>query len=424
MQTLQISKNGRYLEQSGKPFFWLADTCWSAFTNISNEEWIEYLDLRKEQGFNVLQINTLPQWDRCGTDRNSYPFQTTDGIRFCFEKILPDYFEHARWMCKQAVDRGFLLALVVMWCNYVPGTWASNIFPDNIIPKEHLEKIIKTICDSFNSFHPVYLISGDTGFENPSSIERYSLITGLVEHYAPDARKAYHIKGRYDGLPQELAEHADIYLYQSGHNPDAQDQAHILAQSFRKRTPKRPLINSEPCYEQMGYSHHAYGRFRQKEIRSALWNSLLAGASAGITYGAHGIWNWQKPNMPINPIAGEGFLQAMNAHEALVFPGAWDYSYVLRFFRENNIRDLEPYQEVLADYSEYIRAAKITNGLLLYVPTNAPFALNGDYSHASVTIINLDNYNSIPGCVHYKDNKSKIEMHSFYNDVLIYIKTN
>ena len=56
---LQISKNGKTLCRDGKPFFYLADTCWSAFTNITDDEWDYYLYKRKVQGFNTIQINIL-----------------------------------------------------------------------------------------------------------------------------------------------------------------------------------------------------------------------------------------------------------------------------------------------------------------------------------------------------------------------------
>ena len=42
-----------------KTFFYLADTCWSAFTNITDDEWDYYLYKRKAQGFNTIQINIL-----------------------------------------------------------------------------------------------------------------------------------------------------------------------------------------------------------------------------------------------------------------------------------------------------------------------------------------------------------------------------
>ena len=61
---IKVSKNKRSFERDGRPFFYLADTIWSAFTNVSLEEWEYYLTQRKYQGFNTLQINTLPQWDR------------------------------------------------------------------------------------------------------------------------------------------------------------------------------------------------------------------------------------------------------------------------------------------------------------------------------------------------------------------------
>ena len=105
---LQVSPDHSHLTQNGKPFFWLADTCWSAFTNISDDDWQEYLDLRARQGFNVLQINALPQWDRCGTLENRHPFPFREGELYDFSRILPEYFAHARSMCCAAVDQPYL----------------------------------------------------------------------------------------------------------------------------------------------------------------------------------------------------------------------------------------------------------------------------------------------------------------------------
>jgi len=420
--SLQVSKDHTHLLKDGKHFFWLADTCWSAFTNISDEEWDAYLTHRAEQGFNVLQINTLPQWDRCGTRLNWHPFPLPDGIHYDFSVILPEYFGHARQMCRKAVERGFTLALVVMWCNYVPDTWASNIFDGNIIPEACVEPIVRTICESFNEFEPVYLVSGDTGFDSEASIARYRLVTDLVDKYAPEALKAYHIKGRYDGLPQEFCERADLYLYQSGHNVSAQDGCHTLAQHFAKRSPRHPVINSEPCYEQMGYSHKLYGRFRRAETRRALWDSLLSGASAGITYGAHGVWNWQKPDMPKNPISGEGFLQAYPCERALSFPGASDYAFARRLFESRSITALQPCREILAQYSEQIPCALCGPLLLIYLPVNAPLTLKGDWSDRQASVIDLSSGDSATLPLRTENGVTTLEMHRFYHDALILIE--
>ena len=61
MDHLQIAPDREHFLRDDQPFFWAGDTVWSAFTNPSLEEWEEYLLFRENQGFNVLQINTLPK---------------------------------------------------------------------------------------------------------------------------------------------------------------------------------------------------------------------------------------------------------------------------------------------------------------------------------------------------------------------------
>ena len=107
----------------GKPWFWLADTCWSAFTSIELSDWEYYLARRAEQGINVLQVNTLPQWDRCRPDLGIYVRQRgRDGVRL----VCPNEASlgaASGEMCRMAVEHGIRPALVLLWCNYIPGTW-------------------------------------------------------------------------------------------------------------------------------------------------------------------------------------------------------------------------------------------------------------------------------------------------------------
>ena len=387
----RVTVNGRHLERDGMPFFWLADTIWTAFTNPTDDEWIEYLDRRAAQGFNVLQINALPQWDRSGAPFERYPYVTKDGgTTFDFTQPVPAFWEHARWQLAEAVRRGFTPALVVMWSNYVPNTWASNLKPDNIIPDELVESVVRKVVESFNVFDPIWIISGDTDFDSPEPLERYTKVTDLVEKFSPGSLKCYHIKGRYDGLPESLAKRADLYLYQSGHNITAQDGARTLALSFGARPVARPIINSEPCYEQIGYSHMIYGRFRREDCRRALWLSLTAGASAGVTYGAHGVWNWQ--NLAEGSMAlGEGFLPALPHEEALQFPGADDFALARRIVERLGLHELEPAQDLLANHEEDVFAARTSDGATaaVYVPTNAAIELHGDFTGAHLTCVDV-----------------------------------
>ena len=77
----------------GKPFFWFADTCWSAFTSITEADWDYYLTRRAEQGMNVLQVNTLPQWDRCLPDLGIWPYASEDGVHFDWSAPNQEYWD-------------------------------------------------------------------------------------------------------------------------------------------------------------------------------------------------------------------------------------------------------------------------------------------------------------------------------------------
>ena len=57
---LMVSPNGRYfIDQNGKPFFYLGDTAWLIFQRWTRDEVEEYLKDRAGKGFTVLQAYVL-----------------------------------------------------------------------------------------------------------------------------------------------------------------------------------------------------------------------------------------------------------------------------------------------------------------------------------------------------------------------------
>ena len=60
MGKLVLAPNGRHFLRDGRPFFYLADTVWATFSNVTLEEWARYLAVRRTQGFTALQISILP----------------------------------------------------------------------------------------------------------------------------------------------------------------------------------------------------------------------------------------------------------------------------------------------------------------------------------------------------------------------------
>ena len=60
---IQVSSNHLFLQnKNGKPFFWLGDTDWELFHRLNREEAAEFLEIRKQQGFNVIQAVALAEF--------------------------------------------------------------------------------------------------------------------------------------------------------------------------------------------------------------------------------------------------------------------------------------------------------------------------------------------------------------------------
>lgn len=422
MIKLRVSENKQSLEMdNGEKFFYLADTVWSAFTNTTLEEWNDYLDYRKLQGFNVVQINILQQWDASETDLNLKPFEYNEDGSFNFYKKNDAYFERAEKMVEVAVEKGFVPALVLLWCNYVPGTWGSEISDVNNMPKELVENYVKYVDERFSKYHPIYLVSGDTDFPTEQTIKYYSIALNTIKQRSPDCLTTLHVRGRLMEIPDELLynDKLDFYMFQSGHNIQFQNMSYQLAEEFSKKSITRPSLNSEPCYEQMGYSRNLYGRFTRFDVRKAAWQSLLSGASAGITYGAHGIWSWHKKGKAFGLI-GEAFDKPYDWKDALKFEGAWDYSFARQVFKIFNLDNLRPLDIVLKN-TEEIRAASSNNStkIIIYVPVNTILNLDINLEDYEFTIIDLKYRRFGEPRVSHVESKTIIDMHMFESDVLI-----
>ncbi|RKD34091.1 apiosidase-like domain-containing protein [Lacrimispora algidixylanolytica] len=423
MSRLKINENGRTFLLDGQRFFYLADTVWSAFTSATMDEWEFYLEKRWSQGFTVLQINIMPQWDRCMSDVGVYPFETPDGITFDYTKWNEAYFDRAKIMCNMAREKGFQLALVILWLNFVPGTWGSRLSKDYIMPKDFIKPYTRKVIEEFEEFEPIYMVSGDTDFDTPESIDYYEAALSEACLISPDSLKAMHIKRGYDYIPETFLDRISFYMFQSGHNADGQQMAYLLAEKFYGDYPKKPVINAEPCYEQMGFSRNMYGRFQPFDIRKAAWSSLLSGACAGVTYGAHGVWNWKKSGKQPNPVMGEGFDQSFPMQEALLFPGAWDYGYIADFMKEMVVDELIPVSDLLEEKSSDIRMAMTTEEeYLIYMPYPTELLIKKELHGYQAKAINLSNRSVSKVGICVTEASTRVLMHSFQEDTLILLK--
>ncbi len=388
MTHLQVSSTKDYLTKDGKPFFYLADTAWMAFSNLPLADWNRYLAYRKLQGFNALQISILPiTHDTSMSDDNIDPFLNDANGNWDFTAYNEAYFDKAEEMVKMAVEQGFIPVLGVLWCSYVPGTRCSKNSPvASAMPLEAVAPFATYAANRFKKYDPMFFISGDTQFESPEEEPYYMAALHAVKAACPEALLTMHLTPRGD-LPNSFLNLIDFYMYQSGHGAGRQDMPYVLAEKFSAYPVKHPVVNSEPCYE----GHGRVGeqtRFNAFDIRKATWQSLLAGAKMGVTYGAHGIWMFHRRGM--------NFLNAHRSFEpydwdvALELDGGWDVSFAKWLFETYNLFDVEPTSIVLNESKE-IRAAANPSGtkIAIYCPYNFDIELDFDLSGFHVVGIDL-----------------------------------
>ena len=97
---LRVSDNQRFLQHTdGRPFFWLADTCWELFHRCSREDATLLLEDRAKKGFTVIQAVALAEEDGLNTP-NVYgerPLDANDPT-----KPNEKYFAHVDWIVAKA----------------------------------------------------------------------------------------------------------------------------------------------------------------------------------------------------------------------------------------------------------------------------------------------------------------------------------
>jgi len=414
----EVAAAGDHFARSGRPWFYLADTVWSAFTNPTPEEWEQYLDVRAEQGFNVLQIDVLPQWDRSRAAGPSLePFPRRGDGNYDWGRPNAEYFDRARALLAAATARGFVPALAVLWCDYVPGTWAAERLPGHTIAPDEVEPWCVFVAETFSEHAPIFLVSGDTDLKRPETRDTYVRALAAVKRSLPSALTTFHLNPDTD-LPDEIAlrPELDFYMYQSGHHAERQDRSWTLAEQFLSKAARKPVVNGEPCYDGHGHGH-AYGRFGAFDVRRAIWGSLLAGAKAGVTYGAHGIWGWHRPGsrFPGTEFSGEPYPW----YDAMRLAGAWDAGFARWIFEIFGLFGLEPLAVRGVDPAIRFAASRTGDKVAVYLPAPAALPLPWALEGLDCVLIDLAERRYLTPRLAWRDGRAQLGLSGAAGDCLL-----
>ena len=155
----------------------------------------------------------------CCPDLGIWPYASEDGVRFDWSQPNQAYWDRAAAMCRAAVEHGIRPALVLMWCNYVPGTWGAKIAERcgaEVMPREEVRAHVARVVENLGEFDPVYVVTGDTDFAGDEAIAYYEDALDEVAKRAPEALRTMHINRGNRTIPAQYLDRLDFYMFQPG----------------------------------------------------------------------------------------------------------------------------------------------------------------------------------------------------------------
>ncbi|MBW3625363.1 MAG: DUF4038 domain-containing protein [Armatimonadetes bacterium] len=371
---LRVSRDGRSFEHAdGTPFFWLGDTVWTGPQLAAKGDWDRFLDDRVQKKFTGIQFVLTAPWRTAPTDENGHPSYTGQEEM----RIVPEYFRRMDERVN-AINAHGLLAIPVMLWSIGPND------PGRFLPEDQAIRLARYLLARYGAHHVAWILPGDDKYvdENAEKWKRIGRAVFDGREHAPVTLHPQGMQWPFDGFKNESW--IGYYGYQSGHGDDARTVSWLHsgppAQAW-KEGPARPVINLEPPYEDhFGYQskqpHSAYN------IRRAAYWSLLNAPTAGLTYGAHGVWSWHsKPGEPPTDHPYTGVAKPW--HEAMDLPGSRDMKVMAEFFTSLSWWKLRPRQDLLSrqpgedDPFRHIAASQSEDAKVsvFYLPTGGELSL-------------------------------------------------
>ncbi len=383
-KSLQISENNRFLiTGDGKPFFWLGDTGWLLMNRLTREEADQYLENRKQNGFNVVQAMLLHDVP----SRNVYLDSSVVKGNVAEPAVTPrndpkdsiayDYWDHVDYIIKKAAEKGIYMALVPVW-----GTNVKDKKVKNDAAGKYAAFLGKRYKDQWNI---IWLNGGD--IKGSEQMQVWKTIAETLRKNDPKHLITFHPRGRTASSDWfHKASWLDFNMVQSGHRRYSQDTSkneknHYGPDNYKyidvdyKLTPIKPTIDGEPSYEDIPQGLHdpKEPRWTAADIRRYGYWSVFAGAF-GYTYGHNSVMQMFKKTDK-DPAYGpnDEWDVAINAD------GAKQMKHLKNLMLSRSYFDRVPDQSLIAEKNgekyEYQVATRGKDYVMVYTYTGRPISV-------------------------------------------------
>lgn len=372
LQPLQVSDNNRFLvDQQRQPFFWLGDTGWLLFKNLSREEAAQYLEHRKQQGFNVIQVMVLHDitdavnvyGDSALIEQDVARPMTTPGDS-PEDAEAYDFWDHADYIIRLAEEKGFYMALVPVW--------GSNVKKGGISP-EQIGRYGSWLADRYRNYQNVIWLNGGD-IMGQDSTAAWQALGNALHQEDPDKLITFHPFGRTQSSMWFHQEPwLDFNMCQSGHRRYDQDNTTLAygednwryIQSDYQLTPPKPIIDGEPSYEGIPQGLHdtLQPYWNDADLRRYAYWSVFAGAF-GFTYGHSAVMQFYRPG-DVGSYGPKAYWQA-----ALEAPGAGQMQHLKNLLLSRPFLECIPDQGLIegeaGERYDHLVATRGTNYALVY----------------------------------------------------------
>ena len=350
----------------GTPFFWLACTAWNGALKSTEKEWDDYLSHRKDHHYNVIQL-VATQWRGAETDSQLQQAFSGHGKI----SINPAFFQHLDKKMDKVNEYGLVAAPVLLWA--LPVGEGRELSPGYALPQDEAIRLARYMVARYGAHHIAWILGGDGLYVNLYE-QRWKNIGRAVFGEEHPGVVAQHPMGRsWIGETYKDEDWLDIVGYQSSHGIDSGTVNWINKGPMKRKwhtLPARPLINMEPCYEEI------YFRTTDTHVRNAVYWSLFATPVAGVTYGANGIWPWIRKG---EKILNHGTLSEDSPstwRESIDFPGSLQMGYMAELMQQLDWWELKPDHDILTEqagnrqFDHYVSVLRTDDyqTVLVYIP--------------------------------------------------------
>lgn len=398
---IQVSSNHLFLQdKNGKPFFWLGDTDWELFHRLNREEAAQFLETRRQQGFNVIQAVALAEFQGLHQP-NRYgdiPLVGDDPTRLAItpgndpnDSTQYDYWDHVDYIIQTAAAKNLYIGLLPTWGDKVAHMWGDGPI---IFNEKNAEAYARILAERYrHQWNIIWILGGDRpvfykgndGNQYDDSKTWNGMAKGITEILGDDAFITYHPSGG-SSSSQYLQQSTwlDLNSFQSGHGARETDSWNWVTRDLSYQ-PQKPVIDMEPCYEDHpvnpwdGKWTRQRGYFTAYDVRARIYRDVFAGA-CGVTYGHHAVW--QFLNTSLNPPINTGDT-IIPWQKAIYAEAGTEMQYLKALMLSRpyftRIRDESIIQsDTGTTYIDHIEATRDENGsyAMIYLAQNKPVTID------------------------------------------------